>query len=219
MAISDDIRALVAQPRESLAVEVKNWLDLSDSAHKAKIIKALIALRNFNGGYLILGFDDPTMQPSQNPQYDPIVMYSADAIQTLISKYVSESFEVTVEFEERDGVKHPVFIVPAGVKSPVAVKADLKDGQKALLSEHEVYVRSLNSNNIASSTKALWKDWPNIVQICFDNREADIGNFLRATWESSLAKTCYMSSPIRCPLHIAKMLRLSYEDQESVSWS
>jgi hypothetical protein len=37
----------------------------------------------------------------------------------------------------------------------------------------------LNSNNIASSTKALWRDWPNIVQICFDNREADIGNFLR----------------------------------------
>ncbi|MGA2214469.1 MAG: hypothetical protein ABSH31_14430 [Bryobacteraceae bacterium] len=37
----------------------------------------------------------------------------------------------------------------------------------------------MNSNNIASSTKPLWRDWPNIVQICFDNREADIGNFLR----------------------------------------
>src|ERR1700734_3610230 len=99
MAISDDIRALIVQPRESLTVEVKNWLDLNDSAHKAKIIKGLIALRNFNGGYLLIGFDDPTMQPSKNPpKYDPTVMYSADAIQALISKYVSEPFEVTVEF-------------------------------------------------------------------------------------------------------------------------
>jgi hypothetical protein len=180
MAISDDIRALIVQPRETLTVEVKNWLELSNPAHKAKIIKGLIALRNFNGGYLVIGFDDATMQPSKDaPNYDPTVMYSADVIQALISKYVSEPFEVIVEFAERDGIKHPVFIVPAGVKSPVAAKAGLNDGNKTLICAHDVYVRSLNSNNIASSTKVLWRDWPNIVQICFDNREADIGNFLR----------------------------------------
>ena len=30
-----------------------------------------------------------------------------------------------------------------------------------------------------STTKATGKDWPDILKVCFDNREADIGRFLR----------------------------------------
>jgi len=66
MARSDEINELIGQPRESLAVEVKDWLDPSIPGHKAKVVKALIALRNFNGGYLLIGFDNATMQPSKN---------------------------------------------------------------------------------------------------------------------------------------------------------
>jgi len=42
-----------------------------------------------------------------------------------------------------------------------------------------MYVRSLNANLTPSTTEAMWKDWPRIVEICFENREADIGRFLR----------------------------------------
>lgn len=50
--------ACLEQPRESLAVEIKSWLDLSNPQHQAKIIKTAIALRNNNGGYMILGCDN-----------------------------------------------------------------------------------------------------------------------------------------------------------------
>src|ERR1700730_9988542 len=111
MAVSDEIRRLIEQPRESLAVEIKPWLELSNPQHQAKIIKTAIALRNNNGGYMILGFDD-SLKPAGNPPADIVESYHPDKIQGLISKYSSESFEVGMEYPEKDGVKYPVLIVP-----------------------------------------------------------------------------------------------------------
>ena len=86
-----------------------------------------------------------------------------------------------MEFPEREGQPYPVLIIPPGVRTPVAAKRELRsaDGTTVLISMHDVYIRSLSSNNTPSTTKATWKDWPNIVEVCFDNREADIGRFLR----------------------------------------
>ena len=66
----------------------------------------------------------------------------------------------------------------------MAVKSDLwfenSNGKnQKLISVDDVYIRSLESNGTPSTTKARWKDWPKILDVCFDNREADIGRFLR----------------------------------------
>ena len=59
----DQIRALVARPGENLTVEIKRWVDPADPGGAAKIVKAAFALRNRNGGFLVIGFDDTTLQP------------------------------------------------------------------------------------------------------------------------------------------------------------
>jgi len=43
-------------PRESLDLEAKRWLDLNDVESQGNIAKALIALENHGGGYLVVGF-------------------------------------------------------------------------------------------------------------------------------------------------------------------
>ena len=73
----------------------------------------------------------------------------------------------------------PVIEVGSGVKVPVATKSALADGEDVLIRENRVYVRSLKANNTPSTTEAIWKDWPQIVEVCFENREADIGRFFR----------------------------------------
>jgi hypothetical protein len=179
MAPSGDTLRLVEQPREALAVEVKDWLDVKILSHQAKIVKAVMALRNHNGGFLLIGFDK-NMQPSKTGQPgDPTTVYTADMIQGLTSKYSSEAFEVTVEFPERDGVRYPVIKVAGGASNLVAAKTDLRDGGNTLICANDVYIRTLNSNNIASTSKPTWRDWPSIMQVFFDNRESDIGNFFR----------------------------------------
>ncbi|MDP6818944.1 MAG: hypothetical protein QF449_13000 [Alphaproteobacteria bacterium] len=48
---------LLSDPRETLGVELKVWLDIVDNAeHKAILAKAIIALANHGGGHVIFGF-------------------------------------------------------------------------------------------------------------------------------------------------------------------
>lgn len=178
----DYLGSLIQRPQESLSVELKNWLNPNQSEHLAKIVKTCIALRNQNGGCLVLGFRDDTGEPDlDNVPDDLATRYHVDIIQGAVSRYASEAFEVDIKYPERDGLDHPVICVPDGVRTPVAAKRDLKsdDGRSTLIKSNTVYVRSLNSNNTPSTTQATWKDWNSIAEICFINRESDIGRFIR----------------------------------------
>jgi hypothetical protein len=174
------IEELLAHPSESLNVEIKNWINPDDKAAQAKIVRATLALRNRNGGYLIIGFDDKTGLPDpKNRPSDIHSTFHTDKIQGLISKYASVTFEAAVVLGQRDGQLYPVIAIPEGVRSPVAAKADLVDGTNRLIRTGDVYFRTLAANGTPSSALARHQDWPDIVEICFENREADIGRFLR----------------------------------------
>lgn len=176
---SDSLKSLIRNPTESLGVEVKRWLNPLEPVHKAKIVKACLALRNNNGGCLVIGFCDDG-SPDPNILSDVRQVYHVDSIQELVAKHSSHPFEISVEFVERDQVEYPVICIPSGVETPVAVKSQLQDASGTLLiNDDEVYVRSLHSNNRVSSTRARAGDWDRLVKICFDNREANIGAFIR----------------------------------------
>ena len=174
------IQALVDRPSESLSVELKRWIDPDHPEGVAKIVRAALALRNHNGGYLVIGFDNETLQPDKKgAPADVRHTFHIDKIQGIVSRFASEPFEVAVDFAERDGHAYPVISIPPGIKTPVVAKADLPLGNDRLIATNDVYVRSLRANNTPSTAKASWKDWPDLVEMCFDNREADIGRFLR----------------------------------------
>lgn len=172
---------LIEHLQEGLSVEVKTWINPDALRDKAKIVKAALALRNHNGGYLVIGFNNKTMKPDTDKvPSDVRTLFHIDKIQEMISKYASEPFEVTVEYPQIDGQEFPVIVIPGGVRTLVAAKSDLLDEDgKRLICVDTVYIRSLSSNNTASTTQATWKDWDKLVEICFDNREADIGRFFR----------------------------------------
>lgn len=173
---------LVGRPVESLNVELKTWLDPTDDLHVAKLVRAIFALRNRGGGFLVLGFDDKTLQPDPYPLGKPIeTVYHHDEVQGVVSRYAHESFEIEVSMGERDGASYPVIVVPEGVRTPVAVKRDLLDKttRKALLAKGEIFFRTLESNGTPSSARIAPGDLAALMEICFDNREADIGRFMR----------------------------------------
>jgi|SRR5208337_2993219 len=172
---------LVTRPTESLNVEIRRWINPDEAEGAAKIARAALAIRNRNGGFLIIGFDDETLQPDAgNEPGDVRAAFHIDKIQGIVSRCASELFEIAVGFGERDGVEHPVIVVPDGVRVPVAAKADLMNAsRKTLIRLGDVYFRTLASNGTVSTAAARPSDWRDIMEICFDNREADIGRFLR----------------------------------------
>ena len=174
------INVLVAAPSESLNVEVKRWINPDEQDGVAKLIKAALAIRNRNGGFLLIGFDNNSLLPeNRNRPKDIHTIFHVDKIQGILSKFSSEVFEIGIGFGSRDGQEYPVIIIPEGVRSPVAAKCDLKDGSKFLIREGDIYFRTLKSNGTPSTAKARPNDWQEITEICFENRDADIGRFLR----------------------------------------
>ena len=54
------LQDLLAYPREDLDKEYKGWLNLRSEDDQADIAQAVLALANYGGGHIILGF---TNQP------------------------------------------------------------------------------------------------------------------------------------------------------------
>jgi hypothetical protein len=177
----EELRQLLAAPREGFDLELKQWIDPKAPEGIAKIAKGCIALRNNNGGRMVIGFKDDGTPDMANTPADVRATFHVDVVQEIVSRYSSEMFAVDVEFATLPSGTYPVISVPAGVRTPVAAKADLPGPTpgKPFVKDHAVYVRSLNSNNIVSSTEARRGDWDRLARICFDNREADIGGFVR----------------------------------------
>jgi hypothetical protein len=175
------IQALIAAPAEALNVELKSWIDPTKPEGQSKIVRAALALRNRNGGELVIGFDDKTRLPdTKNVPADVRQAFHPDVIQGLISKYASDLFEVAVGYGERQGQLYPVIVIPSGVRTVVAAKADLRiPNSRTLIKHGDVYFRSLHANNTVSTSAARPEDWREIIEICLNNREADFGGFFR----------------------------------------
>ena len=182
MALSrQDLEQLVQRPRESLDTGLKQWIDPATPAGRGIVARACLALRNNNGGYLIFGIRD-NGTPDPAVPADVRAMFHGDVIQQIVGDFASQPFAVVVEFIERDGVAYPVICVPSGIETPVAAKRDLPNAvpkKQPLVKCDAVYVRTIISSNTVSSSPARAADWPQLVRHCFDNREADIGAFIR----------------------------------------
>lgn len=173
------IEKFLLNPRETLQFELKRWISPSSDEGRVKIAKGCMALRNNNGGYLVFGFRDDGTPDSENIPSNVREEFHADVIQRIVGEFSSELFPVDVKFVTTSGVEYPVICVPAGVRTPVACKRDLVMNGRQLIRDHAVYVRSLSSNSTVSSSEARRGDWDRMVAICLDNREADIGAFVR----------------------------------------
>src|SRR5438094_6801105 len=52
---------LIARLSETLTVEVKRWISIDEPNGISTIVRGALALRNRNGGYFVIGFDDKTL--------------------------------------------------------------------------------------------------------------------------------------------------------------
>ena len=121
----EDLRRRLFTAQESLDTELKPWIDPTTDPGKATIAKTCMALRNVNGGFLIIGIgDDGTCVNDGVPPNIP-ERYHPDTIHEIITKYSSEAFEVYIYLVERDGHQRVMIEVPSGVKTPVFCRNNL----------------------------------------------------------------------------------------------
>ena len=134
---------LLRDPRETLDVELKEWLNIvSDSGHKATLAKALIALANHGGGYVIFGFDetDEGVMPAE-PRPANLAAYTPDTVNSTVSRYAEPSFhcDVRVVPSPETGLDHPIVSVPGGHQVPIRSKRSGPD--RRIIQENRYYIR------------------------------------------------------------------------------
>src|SRR5258708_16639867 len=84
---------LVTHPRESLEVELKPWLDLSDENQRANLAQAILALANHGGGFVVLGFTEVDGHWTPAPGGPPDAsVYCQDTVNEIVKRYADPPF-------------------------------------------------------------------------------------------------------------------------------
>ncbi len=158
-----DPEILLTKPSEARGVEYKQWLDLDDNDHRALLAKALIALANFGGGRVVLGFKSVghgALTPcDEEAPGDHAVTYAPERIQRVIGRYASYHFEVTCEYVERPGgaAIHPVITVPPDVPEVVFPKRGSSDPSTLL--KGRLYTRLPGPRSATPETPGDWTEF------------------------------------------------------------
>ena len=154
------VDSLLTNPQETVGIEYKEWLDLSSPEHQAVLAKALIALANFGGGKVVLGFKSAAqgiLTPcDEEAPGDHHASYARERIQHVLERYASPQFEIACEYVGRLGssVVHPVIDVPADVRDVVFPRRSSPDGKT--LAKGRLYTRLPGPRSAMPESSGAW---------------------------------------------------------------
>ncbi len=169
---------LVQSTTESLEIERKSWIDFSSPEGQSKFIRTVAALHNHNGGWLLIGFDPTTHRPIPPAStFNVREQYCPDTLQSLVATHLAPKIPITVEFSPVEHFEVVVITVPSGVRVPTTVARAISTSGKDLLRDRSVFVRTLRSHRPGTDV-ATADDWPELIERCLENREADLGRLL-----------------------------------------
>lgn len=114
---STDLTDLVDFPRETLEIELKQWINLRDRVAQAKLARHIAALANHGGGWIVFGFcDDGTPDPDQPSEPR---LYNRDTFATNINRLLTPAFQCDVQLVQSSaGLHYPVVRVPSLSATP-----------------------------------------------------------------------------------------------------
>jgi len=181
MTIPKEIQDLVDQPVETLHVELKEWIDLSDKVARAKTARHLAALANHGGGYLIVGIrDDRSLDESQHP--GELSRFSQDSIAGVIDRYLAPAFQCDVFFVVPTGGSKPCVVVrvPSHGSVPICAKANGPNDEKDRptgIRKGEHYIRVPGPKSVEIDSPELWL--PLIRRCVMTDRQSLLESFGR----------------------------------------
>lgn len=153
------LEALVTHPREELGIEIKGWLDLDNKVEQADMAKALLALANSGGGFVLCGFTevDNEYVPT-TPRPSDLSKYSQDAINGIVQSYAHPPFHCQVYHVRHPdtGLTYPVVRVPGGHRTPIRSQRDGPEQKHVRMNTY--YIRRPGPKSEAPQTAQEWDD-------------------------------------------------------------
>ena len=167
-----NIDAFLRSPTESLGVEIKDWLDLTNRLDQANLAKAIIALANHGGGVILIGLteDASGYVPSTRRPAD-LSRYSIDSINSVVRRFAEPLFhcDVYIATHPDSGHDHPVIAVPGGHDVPIRSKRAGPDGKT--IRDNTYYIRRPGP---ASESPQSGQEWGDLIRRCIVNAKTEL---------------------------------------------
>ena len=169
---------LLSDPRETLDVEIKSWLGLTcNGDHKAKLAKALLALANHGGGFVIIGLEGTdtgyTTAPGRPVNLDA---YSQEVVSGIVYNYAEPAFHCEVHHVRHptSNVIHPIIVVPGGHRVPIRAKRNGPNDR--IVQQYAVYIRRPGPQ---SALPITGREWDELFAKCLRERRDELLDHIR----------------------------------------
>lgn len=157
MPTREELISLVVEPAESLSIEHKSWLDITEREAQATLAKAAIALANHGGGIIVLGMrgDDAAAGLESQPRPEHINRYRQDDINAAVNRFADPQLHCGLQFgrHPQSEVEHAFVIVPAGERVPVMSRRDCV----GIINAQRCYIRKPGPRSEEPFTAAEWR--------------------------------------------------------------
>ena len=166
-------------PTEALDFEVKRWLDPKNNIEdRGSIVKAVIALENHGGGFLLIGYkenDVKQLVPDEN-RPENLEDFSTDAINGYLRNYAEPVFHVDVSIQSHpeSGEIFPLVRVHGISSVPVRTAKNTPNGK---LANNTYYIRRPGP---ASQAPVYGYEWDKLIERCVLKQRAEIIETLKS---------------------------------------
>lgn len=154
MASIEELQPLITEPREDLAYEYKDWLDLTSKEHKATLAKAAIALANHGGGFIVIGFaeQEQTLESRRRPEGIPEI--TQDSVNESVHLYAEPKFQCAMHLVSHPDtdVQHPVVIIPSTTVPVMSMREC-----QGVIAQNRCYVRKPGPKSEDPRTSEEWR--------------------------------------------------------------
>lgn len=185
MYSEEELIELIRRPAETLSVEHKSWLDLSEISHKANIAKAAIALANEGGGVIILGMkaEDATQDLTSRERPEGLPRYNQDDVNSAINRYSDPELNTSLRFatHPETDVEHAFIIVPGGFKFPIMCCR----GAEGQLDARRCYIRKPGPKSEEPQTS---NEWQSLIDRCVRNGRDEMIDAIRLIFEGRVGE-------------------------------
>ena len=167
------IADVLREPRETLDVEIKGWLDIvQDNGHRATLAKAIVALANHGGGLVLIGLTetaDGIVADANRPAN--LAGYSVDHVNAVVNRYIEPPFHCDVKLGKRpaDDLEYPIVVVPGGHQFPV--RAARSGPNNEGIRENVYYIRRPGPQ---SEGPQSGQEWDQLLRRCITNARDDL---------------------------------------------
>ena len=164
-------------PNETLDFEVKQWLDMTDPESQGTIAKALIALENHGGGFLLIGYKEDAAKKLVPDPMRPASMepYLTDAMNAIIKKRAEPAFHVEVTLQQHPETKEEYPLIRVTGQSKVPIRSDSATPGGSL-KHHVYYVRAPGPESRGPLNAA---EWDALLKRALLNQREEIVKVLR----------------------------------------